>query len=188
MQADYRATINWGDNNTSPGSFVYDTVKNVWDVQGSHTYAEGGDFTLTVTINIGTQIVTASSTVTVADVPLTNVTGARLTGGSPCAGVNVGLIEDSLPWSYHTDVDSDTTVATGLGYTVTKIPCIVLATTNLSAYSMIILAGDQSSTVYSAVQSALPQIEAYVAAGGVWVANDATYRRPKLAGIITSLG
>ena len=121
LQADYSATINWGDSNTSPGSFVYDTVNNVWDVQGSHTYAEGGDFTLTVTINIGTQIVTASSTVTVADVPLTNVTGARLTAARP-AGVNVGLIEDSLPWSYHTDVDSDTTVATGLGYTVTKIP------------------------------------------------------------------
>ena len=82
----------------------------------------------------------------------------------------MGLIQDQLPWSSN----SDTTVATGLGYTVTLIPSSSLATANLSAYSMIVLAGSQSTTTYSNVQTNLARIQAYVAAGGVWVVNDAS--------------
>ena len=82
----------------------------------------------------------------------------------------MGLIQDSLPWGENANV----TVATGLGYTVTLIPSSSLATTNLSAYSMIVLAGSQSTSVYSAVQADLANIQAYVASGGVWIVNDAS--------------
>ena len=87
------------------------------------------------------------------------------TGGG--TGIKMGLIQDSLPWSK----TSNTVVAGQLGYTVTLIPSSSLATVDLSAYKLIVLAGDQSSTAYAAVQSNISRIEAYVAAGGVWVVN-----------------
>ncbi len=75
LQSDYSASITWGDGNTSPGSLVYDATNNVWDVQGSHTYAEDGSYPISVTVNDGsTNSATASGTATVADVPLTSVT------------------------------------------------------------------------------------------------------------------
>src|SRR5205823_3523546 len=41
----YSATIDWGDGLSSPGS-----VSGGFTVSGSHTYANGGTFTITVTI------------------------------------------------------------------------------------------------------------------------------------------
>ena len=56
LLASYSATITWGDGSTSPGSFVYDAINNVWDVQGSNTYAEEGSYNVSVTVNDGPTI------------------------------------------------------------------------------------------------------------------------------------
>ena len=54
MQAAYSAAIDWGDGTQVVwGSLVYDPVNQVWDVQGSHTYALAGNYTVAVTIGDG---------------------------------------------------------------------------------------------------------------------------------------
>ncbi|HSV15262.1 MAG TPA: M36 family metallopeptidase, partial [Tepidisphaeraceae bacterium] len=103
------------------------------------------------------------------------VGGSRAVAGAVGSGivgnVKVGLIQDQLPWGS----SSDTTVATGLGYSVTVISSASLATANLSAYDMIVLSGQQTSATYNTVQTNLSRIRSFVVAGGVYIANYAAY-------------
>ena len=120
LQADYSASIDWGDGNTSPGSFVYDTIDNVWDVQGSDTYAEAGSYHVSVTINDGpNNSTTASSTATVSDVPLTNVTGVPVsaTEGSSTGTVTVATFTDAGNPSNTMQADYSATIKWGDGNT-----------------------------------------------------------------------
>ncbi len=120
LQSDYSASIAWGDGGTSPGSFVYDTSHNVWDVEGSHTYAEAGSDPISVTINDGpTNSATASSTATVADVPLTNVTGVAVsaTEASSTGPVTVATFTDGGNPSNTLQSDYSASIAWGDGGT-----------------------------------------------------------------------
>src|SRR5262249_21593661 len=47
---DYTATIHWGDGQSSAGAVSYDSGQQRFVVSGSHTYANVGNFPLTVNI------------------------------------------------------------------------------------------------------------------------------------------
>jgi hypothetical protein len=86
----YTATINWGDGTATSAGTVSGTDSQI-GVAGTHTYAEEGSYTVTTTVNdaaTGASLVTATSTATVADAPLT-VKGATIAGteGASAAGV-----------------------------------------------------------------------------------------------------
>jgi hypothetical protein len=48
--ADYAASIAWGDNTSSAGTFTFNSGSGVFTVSGSHTYLQAGTLTITVTI------------------------------------------------------------------------------------------------------------------------------------------
>src|SRR5438132_5832940 len=84
--ADYSASIDWGDLSTSAGSITLSG--GVFTVKGSHTYAEEGTKTITVTLShdaAGSS--SASSTATIAD-PAVVVTGVAVSAseGSSFSG------------------------------------------------------------------------------------------------------
>jgi len=61
--ADFTATIDWGDG-TAPttGTVSYNSVTKVYTVAGSHTYAEEGTYTPTVTVKDNVDVGGTSST------------------------------------------------------------------------------------------------------------------------------
>src|SRR5581483_6775286 len=67
-----------------------------------------------------------------------NTGTSKTTFGSVGAGqpgpIKLGLIQDQLAWNS----SSDTTVATGLGYTVTTIASSTLSTANLSQFDVLV--------------------------------------------------
>src|SRR5207253_1994742 len=84
--ADYSASIDWGDGSSSAGSITLSA--GVFTVKGSHTYAEEGTKTITVTLShdaAGSS--SASSTATIAD-PAVVVTGVAVSAseGSSFSG------------------------------------------------------------------------------------------------------
>jgi FG-GAP-like repeat len=50
--SDYQTNIDWGDGNNTPGTLTLGN-DNVYTVTGSHTYATGGDFTITAFMTDG---------------------------------------------------------------------------------------------------------------------------------------
>jgi hypothetical protein len=94
----YTATINWGDgtlplthDSSAAATIKYNSVTGVWDVYGSHTYAEEGAYHLTVTVDdVGGYVLTMpGSTVTVADAPLFAISPSYgLVAASPAPTVN----------------------------------------------------------------------------------------------------
>jgi len=71
--AEYSAIINWGDATTSAGT-VSGPTGGPYTVDGSHTYAEEGSYTVGVSITDTNNVANAlstSSTATVADAPIT---------------------------------------------------------------------------------------------------------------------
>ena len=69
IAGDYVATINWGDGITSTGSVVANSSGGFM-VTGSHTYAEEGSYTVSVTISDAGKSATAGASVAVADANL----------------------------------------------------------------------------------------------------------------------
>ena len=69
---EYSALINWGDSSTSPGTIT--GGGGAFTVTGGHTYAEEGNYTITVTItdvDSGSNSATVTDSATVADAALT---------------------------------------------------------------------------------------------------------------------
>ncbi len=69
--SDYTATIAWGDGSTSAGT-AQPNGAGGFDVVGSHTYVEEGNYPASVTVqDTGGSSATATPTATVSDAPLT---------------------------------------------------------------------------------------------------------------------
>ena len=83
---EYSATIDWGDGSSSPGTIS--GGGGSFTVDGSHTYADEGTYTITVTItdvDNPSNSATVTDSATIADAPLT--AGAlTLSGGTEGAG------------------------------------------------------------------------------------------------------
>ncbi len=80
--SDYTATIDWGDGTTTTGTVAGSSGS--FSVQGTHTYADEGDFQAAVTITRTTDNATATPTGTVAVLESDLLTGTPKTfGGQP---------------------------------------------------------------------------------------------------------
>ena len=101
--ADYSATINWGDNSSSPGTIgAPDPTTGVFTVSGAHTYANEGSFNIAVTVNHeATQPIEVDNTVQISDnigILLLDRTGAVSfvssgNGGVAIAGAGTLIID-----------------------------------------------------------------------------------------------
>jgi hypothetical protein len=146
-----------------------DLTANV-DVQTAGRYTvryvgSGGEYSLSVIENGVFEREANDSRATAQPLDSRPVLGSSQ-GGTPSA-IRMGLIQDTLPWGR----SSNNAIATQLGYAVTIIPSSTLGTVNFSAFDMIVVAGDQSTSTYANVQANIGRVETYVAAGGVWAVN-----------------
>ncbi len=116
--SEYSATVNWGDGSTSAGSIT--GSGGSFTVNGSHTYAEEGPHTITVTItdvDTTSNAATASTSAKVADAALTasgvptihgaNVNGRVATFKDADPGGTVSDYTASIQWG-----DGKTTAGT----------------------------------------------------------------------------
>jgi len=88
----YSATIDWGDNSTSPGIISFSgslgSKTDAFAVLGSHNYSEEGSYQVTTTIN-HEGIITTTSTATVADANLAGSSAATADGTEGAANSSV---------------------------------------------------------------------------------------------------
>lgn len=99
--ADYSATINWGDQ-TSSAAAITTNGSGGFNVIGSHSYAEEGAYTMSVTVtDSGGATASATASATVADAALS------ATGSSPLSGAE-GATISGLVASF-TDADPSVT-------------------------------------------------------------------------------
>jgi len=96
--AEYKATINWGDNTSSAGT-ISPTSGGNFAVSGTHTYAEEGPYKVTVTI---TDVDTPSNTATANSTA--NVADAALTASPAC--LTTSLLSYNGPTATFTDAAS----------------------------------------------------------------------------------
>jgi hypothetical protein len=91
------ATINWGDSFSSAATLVGTGTPGVYSIEGSHTYAEYGNYTVSASVtDTGGNTASANSTATVADAAL-SATGVNIsaTEGAPLSNVTVATLTDS---------------------------------------------------------------------------------------------
>jgi autotransporter-associated beta strand protein len=84
--SDYSASIDWGDGSaTSSGVVAFFADPSTFSVQGNHTYAEEGTFTITVTISHDSSTPqTATSMANVGDVSVSATGGFTIVGAPGC--------------------------------------------------------------------------------------------------------
>jgi uncharacterized repeat protein (TIGR01451 family) len=96
--SDYSATIDWGDGSaTTAGTITFDATTNTFSVHGSHTYAEEGPETTTVTVSHDlTADASTSGTVTVDDSGVTPTGGFafQASEGTPSALQTIATFTD----------------------------------------------------------------------------------------------
>ena len=126
----YAAQIDWGDGNVTAG-----TVQGgggMYSVQGDHSYASAGSYTVTVTVTRdSSDTISATSSVLVADAPLTLLANnLNTTEGQTLTNVPVAIFVDANSGASPTEFDptilygdgtpagTGTLVATGPIYTV----------------------------------------------------------------------
>jgi subtilisin family serine protease len=103
-----------------------------------------------------------------------SLTGKTVVGGlSFTSGLanTMGIIQDQSPWGY----SSNTTIAQSMGFNVTVIPSAQLGTINLSQFGVVLIAGNQSNSTYSAIALNIGRLESYVDAGGSLIVNYCAY-------------
>ena len=125
--ANYTATIDWGDANTSAGTVA--ASGGGFTVSGSHAYAEEGTYTVTVSISdLDSNSTTATGTVTVADAAL-SAAGLHLPLHNHAVSGVIASFTDSDPGGTVTDYtatikwgdgtsSTGTVAALGGGFTV----------------------------------------------------------------------
>ena len=114
--ADFTATITWGDGGaTSAGVVSYSA--GVYTVAGSHTYAEEGSYSISISVlDDGGSTATITGTATVADAALTgsSVTTAGGTEGATNSSVLVGAtFTDANPGNHTADFTATITWGDG---------------------------------------------------------------------------
>ena len=97
---DLSATINWGDNTTSAATLVATITPGVYTVEGSHTYAEYGTYTIQVSASdVGGSSVpltgTASTSVADASLSLAGAFTFTATEGQASAVQQVATLTDA---------------------------------------------------------------------------------------------
>jgi hypothetical protein len=125
---DFTATINWGDGSTSTGTVVADAGGG-FSVNGQHTYAEEGNFTIGVAVTDSKNVTSqANSNATIADAALAANGGLTLSGteGAALTGT-VATFTDANPnatvsdftatvdWGDGTAASTATVTANGAG-------------------------------------------------------------------------
>ncbi|MGO8748676.1 MAG: hypothetical protein ACLQNE_22120 [Thermoguttaceae bacterium] len=119
--ADMTATITWGDNGpTSLGTVSYNAGSGVYTVGGSHTYAEEGNYGISIAVvDQGGSTTTITGTATVQDAAL-SASGVAVSAveGAAVSNVKVAHFTDADPAGTATDYvaainwgDSDTTAS-----------------------------------------------------------------------------
>jgi len=88
LAADFSASIDWGDGQSSGGSVGYDPVTGVFSVSGSHTYAADGSYPLRVSISGRDGKADLPGSATVAETPVAASGGpVAATAGLPFRGI-----------------------------------------------------------------------------------------------------
>lgn len=87
---------------------------------------------------------------------------AAVTRMTAAGGSGVLLIKDVDPWGN----TADEQVLSGLGMAYDVISSSAIATTALSNYCLVIVAGDQPTSFYETLQSNMAQLEGFVSGGG----------------------
>lgn len=82
-----------------------------------------------------------------------------------CQTADVLLLQDILPWSSN----ADSTVLTDLGYSFETYTMSDVASLNLSAYKLIVIASDQPQSFYDTYANNYNKFQSYVTNGGVLV-------------------
>jgi len=112
---DLSATINWGDGSSATAAtLVATSTPGVFDVEGSHTYAEHGTDTISVSASdVGGSTASTTSTASVADASL-SATGVNVsaTEGAPLSNVIVATLTDGAG-SYSNPNDLSATINWG---------------------------------------------------------------------------
>ena len=104
----YTAAIDWGDGTITNGTVIA-TGSNTFEILGSHTYLNSGNYLLVASENNGTATLTANGVVTVADAPLQ--------GFSQVINGQVGSFVSNALVAIFTD--SDTTLRDSSHYSAT---------------------------------------------------------------------
>lgn len=128
--SDFRATITWGDNNSSAGT-ISATGQGNFTVSGTNVYAEEGTFPISVQVfDLGGASTTARGSAIVGDAPLT-ATGVTIaaTEGTPFSGpvatftdANLGAtaadFSAQITWAPGQTSAGTVTFNPGVGFTV----------------------------------------------------------------------
>jgi PKD repeat protein len=99
VAGDFTATIDWGDGTTTSGIVIGGS--GLFTVNGTHTYADEGSFTITATLTDdapGTATATATSTATVAEGDVLTPIGTTITGteGTAVSGTVATFTDTNL--------------------------------------------------------------------------------------------
>ena len=96
--SDFTATINWGDGSSTAGTIVAQSGGG-FAVDGTHTYADEGKYTVSVTItDVGGNTASTTSNANIADAALT-ASGTTVSGteGLAISGAKVATFTDANP-------------------------------------------------------------------------------------------